>query len=97
MSWNLTSTHYNTALFQSLLNEVIDKSLLRPLPYWKYLRAATRKNFSKNISESRTAMCAALPMRESAVLGKALMTLYRTKLQPLLCRTGRSKLWIISA
>lgn len=74
---------YNTAaailqyhtLFDSSVNEVIVKSLTMLFFYWKYFRAATRKNFSKNISESRTAMCAALPMRESAVLGNALMTL----------------------
>lgn len=42
--------------------------------YWKNLRPATRKNFSRKISESSTAMWAARPIRELAVFGRAWMT-----------------------
>lgn len=41
------------------------------ISYLKYFRAETVINFSMKSSESRTAMCAALPIRELAVFGKA--------------------------
>lgn len=64
-----------------IVNEVLHRCLAMSSPYWKYLRPATRKNFSKKTSESRTAMWAARPIREFAVLGKAWITSYRTRLQ----------------
>ena len=42
--------------------------------YLKYFIAATVMNFSMKISESRTAMWAARPMMEFAVLGRAWTT-----------------------
>lgn len=71
--------------------------LILSLLYWKNLRPATRKNFSRKISESRTAIWAARPMRELAVLGRAWMTSNRTKLQSLFWSTGSSRFSIISA
>ena len=71
--------------------------LILPQFYWKNLRPATRKNFSRKISESRTAMWAARPISELAVLGRAWMTSYRTRLQSLFWRTGSSRFSIISA
>lgn len=71
--------------------------LIQPPFYWKNLRPATRKNFSKKISESRTAMWAARPIRELAVLGRAWMTSNRTRLQSLFWSTGSSRFSIISA
>ena len=41
------------------------------ISYLKYLSAETVMNFSMKSSESRTAIWAALPMRELAVFGKA--------------------------
>lgn len=80
-----------------IVNEVLHRCLAMSSPYWKYLRPATRKNFSKKTSESRTAMWAARPIREFAVLGNAWITSYRTRLQSLFCRTGKRMFWIISA
>lgn len=76
---------------------VLSAGHVTPQLYWKNLRPATRKNFSRKISESRTAMWAARPIRELAVLGRAWMTSYRTRLQSLFWRTGSSRFSIISA
>lgn len=87
MQWGISFTYLSS-------NRVFDSETQF---YWKNLRPATRKNFSRKISESRTAMWAARPIRELAVLGRAWMTSYRTRLQSLFWSTGSSRFSIISA
>lgn len=66
------------------------------VPYLKYFRPATSRNFSMKSSESRTAMCAARPIRAFAVAGNAWCTSYLTRLTPELDITGYRMLWTIS-
>lgn len=58
----------------------IYKCSLIYIDHLKYLSAVTVRNFSMNISESRTAMCAARPIIVFAVFGRAWNTSNRTSL-----------------
>ena len=62
----------------------------------KYLRPQTTINFSINSSESRTAICAALPIRVLAFDPKAWWTSNRTKRQDSFFITGSNKFVTIS-
>lgn len=65
-------------------------------PYLKYFSPATSINFSMKSSESRTAICAARPIRAFAVGGKAWCTSYLTRLTPDADITGYRMLCTIS-
>jgi len=65
-------------------------------PYLKYFSPATSRNFSMKSSESRTAICAARPIRAFAVGGRAWCTSYLTRLTPGADITGYRILCTIS-
>lgn len=62
----------------------------------KYLSPVTTMNFSMNSSESSTAMWAARPISELALLGRAWCTSYRTRLTPGLLARGCRRWFTIS-